>query len=313
MRRRNEVWCVEQRRTGCRFLDKHVERRPADMAAVEPGLQRRFVDQPTPGAVDDADALLGLGEIVRRQDVAGAVGQRRVQRDEIRPGQQIIEHHLFNAEVLRALRRQERIIGDDLHLQTQRAVGDDRADIARADQPQRLAGEFDPHEAVLLPLASLGRGIGLRQLAGEREHQRNGMFRRGDRIAKRGVHHHNAARGCRRNIDIVDANPGPADDLQVGGRGQYIFGRLGGGADGKAVIIADDGDQLVLGQPGFLMHLNPPRPENFGSLGGHFVGDQNFWHGIAPWSFLVRHPDGSQDPIASGFAAGDPDIRQDDV
>ena len=39
-----------------------------------------------------------------------------------------------------ALRRQERIVGDHLHLQADGAVGDDRADIAAADDAERLAG-----------------------------------------------------------------------------------------------------------------------------------------------------------------------------
>ena len=42
-------------------------------------------------------------------------------------------------------------------------VGDDRADIAAADDAERLAGDLDAHEAVLLPLAGLRRGVGLRE------------------------------------------------------------------------------------------------------------------------------------------------------
>ena len=63
----------------------------------------------------------------------------------------------------RALRRQERIVGDHLHLEAERAVGDDRADIAAADDAERLAGELDAHEARLLPLAGLGRAVGRRE------------------------------------------------------------------------------------------------------------------------------------------------------
>jgi len=70
--------------------------------------------------------------------------------------------------------------GDNLHLQPQCAVGDDRADVARADQPEGFGGQLDPHEAVLLPLARLGRGIGLGQLAREREHQRDRVLGGGD-------------------------------------------------------------------------------------------------------------------------------------
>ena len=85
----------------------------------------------------------------------------------------------------RALGREERIVGDDLHLQPVRAVGDDRADVAAADQAERLAGELDAHEAVLLPLARLRGLVGLGNFAGEREQHRDRMLGGGDRIAER--------------------------------------------------------------------------------------------------------------------------------
>jgi hypothetical protein len=92
------------------------------MAAVQRFLQRRLVDQAAARAVDDPHALLGLGEVFRRQDVAGLVGQRRVQRDEIGAGQQRIEVCLLDAHFDRAFGRQERIERDDLHLQAERAA-----------------------------------------------------------------------------------------------------------------------------------------------------------------------------------------------
>ncbi len=50
----------------------------------------------------------------------------------------------------------------------------------------------------------------------------------------------------RRDVDIVDADAGAADDLQLGGGGDQLFGDLGRRADGEAVILADDFEQLVL-------------------------------------------------------------------
>ena len=58
--------------------------------------------------------------------------------------------------------RQERIVGDHVHLQADAARRDDRADVAAADDAQRLAGHLDAHESVLFPLAGMGRGIGVR-------------------------------------------------------------------------------------------------------------------------------------------------------
>ena len=184
--------------------------------------------------------FLVLARFSADEDVAGLVGQRRVQRDEVGPGQQRVEIDLFDAHFHRAFGREERIEGDDLHLEAQRAAGDDRADIARADQAQRLAGDFDAHEAVLRPLAGLGLGIGFGDLAGEREHQRDGVFGGGDRVAERGVHHHDALRRGGGDIDVVDADPGAADDLEVGGGVEDLLGHLGRAADREAIILADD-------------------------------------------------------------------------
>ena len=113
---------------------------------------------------------------------------------------------------------EERIVGDDLHLEAMGAVGDDRADIAAADQAERLAAQLDAHEAVLFPLAGLGRGVGLGDFAGQREQHGDGVLGGGDRVAERRVHDDDAARGRGGDVDGVDADAGAADDLQAGQR-----------------------------------------------------------------------------------------------
>jgi len=65
MRRRDEARRPEQRRFLRRFGREHVKRGARDMPRIEPGLQRRLVDQPATRAIDEAHALLGLGEIFR--------------------------------------------------------------------------------------------------------------------------------------------------------------------------------------------------------------------------------------------------------
>ena len=94
---------------------------------------------------------------------------------------------------------------------------------------EHLAGQLDAHEAVLLPLAGLGGCVGGGNLAGEREHHGDRMLGRGDRIAERRVHHDDAARGRGGNIDIVDADAGAADHLQI----------LGGGDTSAVTLVAE--------------------------------------------------------------------------
>ena len=87
-----------------------------------------------------------------------------MQRDEIGAPQQVWQFDLLDPDLERALRRQERIVGDHFHPQPDGTVGDDRTDIAAPDHAQRLAGDLDAHEAVFLPFAGLGRGIGLEDI-----------------------------------------------------------------------------------------------------------------------------------------------------
>ena len=107
-------------------------------------------------AIDDAHALLGLGQRLGIDDVAGRLGQRRMQRDEIGARQQFVQFDLLHTELLGPFLRQERIVGDTLIFRPMRAVGDDRADIAAADDAQGLAGQLDAHELAIFPICRHG-------------------------------------------------------------------------------------------------------------------------------------------------------------
>src|SRR5262249_27249905 len=120
------------------------------------------------------------------------------------------------------------------------------ADIAAADHAERLAEDLDAHELVLLPLAGAGRDVGLGDLPGQRQHQRDGVLGGGDRVAERRVHHDHALGGRGRGVDIVDADAGAADHLEVLRLLENLRRYLGGRADGEAVEVADDLGKLVL-------------------------------------------------------------------
>ncbi len=76
---------------------------PATWPLVQRLGQRRLVHQPAAGAVDDAHALLVLRQRLAREDVAGLVGERRVQGDEVGARQQLSRSTLLDAELERAL------------------------------------------------------------------------------------------------------------------------------------------------------------------------------------------------------------------
>jgi hypothetical protein len=248
--------------------------------------QRLLVDQAAACAIDDAHALLHLGQRGRVDQVFGFLGQGRMQRNKIGALEQFVEVYFLDADVLGAFRRQKRIVRDHFHAQTERAVGDDRADVAAADYAQRLGGDLDPHEAVLLPLAGLGGGIGLRNFARQRQHQGDGVFGGGDRVAERRVHHDDALRRGRRYLDIVDADPGAADHLQPRRLLQDFRGGFCRGADRQPVIIADDLGELVLvlAEIGLEIDVDAAIPEDLHGGGRQGVGNQNsgFGHLMFP-------------------------------
>ena len=278
MRRGDEIVAAEQRVLPRRLLDEHIDRGAGDLAAVERGGEVLLDDEPAARAVDDAHAALHLRDRRGVDDVAGRVGQRRVQRDEIGAAQQLVERDALDAEFDGAFRRQERVVGDDAHLQPLRAVGDDRADIAAADDAERLAGQLDPHEARFLPLAGLRRAIGGRDLAGQREHHRDRVLGGGDRVAVGRVHDDDAALGRRRHVDIVDADAGAPDDFQRVRGGEQLGRDLGRRAHRQPVITGDAAAQFGRIEPGRDIGFDAARPENFDRARAESVGDQHLRH-----------------------------------
>ncbi len=200
-----------------------------------------------------------------------------MQRDEIGAAQEFVELDFFDAEMQRALGGEIRIVGDHLHLQADGAVGDDRADIAAADDAERLGENLDAEKLVLLPFAGARRSVGLGDLPRQRQHQRDGVFGGGDRIAERRVHDDDAARGGGRNIDIVDADAGAADHFEAVGLFQKLGGDLGGGADGEAVEAVDRRGKLVLvlAEIGLEIDLDAAILEYLDGGGRQRIGDQN--------------------------------------
>ncbi len=94
-----------------------------------------------------------------------------------------------------------------------------------------------------------------------------------------------AARGGR-NIDIIDTDAGAADHLEVGSSRDQLLRHLGGGADGEAVIIADDLEQLflILAELRLEIDFDAAIAEDLDGGFRQFVGYENArCHGGPPW------------------------------
>ena len=104
------------------------------------------------------------------------------------------------------------------------------------------------------------------------------MLRRSDSVAKRRVHDDNALRRRRVKVDVVDADPGAADDLHIRRLLQDVGRDLGRRAHDQAVVFADTSDQLVGRHHGLDVNLDTTVEEALFRQLTHLVGYENVNH-----------------------------------
>ena len=273
-----------------RFGLEHIERGPGDMAGLKRLIKCRLVDDTAARAIDDPDAGFGLGQLGSADQIAGRVVQRRMDRDNIGASHQLTKLDPFDTKFPCTLGRQERIVDDHPHAQPLGTASDDRADIAAADQAQHFAGKLDADKTGFLPLALAHGTVGGRDLARQRHHHGDRVLGRRDGVAERRVHHNDAALGGRRHVDIVDANAGASDDLEVFSGGDHLRRRFGRGTHRKTIIGGNAGDQVFRTQAGLDIDLDAAFAKNVGGVVAQLVGNQDFRHSSAPHPGLIMGP-----------------------
>ena len=127
-------------------------------------------------------------------------------------GQELVERDLLDGEV--GLDRDD-VVGDDLHAEGQGPLGHFLPDPAEADDAQGLAEELRALERLLLPLVGLHRQDGLAVVADGAEHEPEGVFGHRDGRRGRRVGHEDALFLGRVAVDVVQADAGPDEDLEV--------------------------------------------------------------------------------------------------
>jgi hypothetical protein len=88
--------------------------------------------------------------------------------------------------------------------------------------------------------------VRLGDVARQREHQRDGVLGGRDDVGLRRVGDDDAALGGRLDVDVVDADPGPADHAQVVGAADQLGGQLRRRADQDPVVAADALRELLV-------------------------------------------------------------------
>ena len=88
----------------------------------------------------------------RSIEAAGLVGEGRVERHDVRGAEQLVERlDLLDAEVAEPVAPDERVVGDDVHRQPERAPRDLLSDPPEADHAERLPGQLDSRRSASAP------------------------------------------------------------------------------------------------------------------------------------------------------------------
>ena len=137
-------------------------------------------------------------------DAARLVVQRQVERDEVGAREHAVERVALDARLAEALGRDERVVGDDAHLQPERAAGDLLADPPEAEDAERLLRELDPAPLRALPAPLDERGVRLRDVPREREEQADRVLGGRDDVRLGRVRDDDPAARRRLDVDVVD-------------------------------------------------------------------------------------------------------------
>jgi len=216
VRGEDRVRCgADARVGGDRLGREHVERGAADRPCFERVRERVEVDDLAARAVHEDRGRPHLRERGRADEPAGLVGERCVQRDDVGLGEQPVELDELGAERASETLRRERVVRDDLHLERRGAPSDEATDAPDADEAERLAPELAAHELAAGPLTAPDARVRGHDVAHEGECQRERVLRGCVDVARRGVHDVHAARGGCGHVDVVDADAGAPDDLQL--------------------------------------------------------------------------------------------------
>ncbi len=180
---------------------------------------------------------------VRVDQAFGLRRQADVQREVVGVLEDLVERGEGDAILARDDRRDERVVGDQLHAEGGGAPGDFEADAAEADDAERLAAQLRALQGFLVPFAGVHGLVRARDAAAHGDHQAERQLGDGDGVGAGRVHHHDAVVGGGGGVDVVDAHAGAADDAELGRVLEQRGVGLDGGADDEGVGVGELGLQ----------------------------------------------------------------------
>ena len=134
--------------------------------------------------------------------------------EEVRFGQYVVEADQLNADRLGVLGGNNRVESNHPHAEGQSPLSYLLADLAETQDTERLPIELDSLQGVALPAPCPKRRVRLRDAPRLGKQQRHRVLGSGDRGGVRGIHDHDSSSGGGIEVDVLQPDPGPPDDLE---------------------------------------------------------------------------------------------------
>ena len=139
-----------------------------------------------------------------------------MKRDDIGLGVDLLERTgRFDTELAEPICGHERVVRDDAHPQPERALRDLATDTSQSEHTERLPRQLDSREARPVPRSGRERSVCLGDVPGEREEKRDRVLGSGVDGRLGGVRDDDPAAGRGLDVDVVDADACPSDDLEA--------------------------------------------------------------------------------------------------
>ena len=272
----DDVGKANERRVRGRLVRKGVERGCSDFAFAQSFGECGFVDHFAAGAIDDAHAVLHLGEGVAVDQILCGRAERGVEGDVVGRFEKFGKSEELDVELAGDFGADVGIVGEDGHLKSLGAAGDFGANAAEPDEAERFSANFSALSAGFFPAAGVNGGVALRDRTGDREEEGEGVFGDGGGVAAGGIRDQDAAAGGDLDVDVVDANTGAADDAKLIRFFEKLRGNFGGGADDEAGGVSQFG-----GERGGIGGDDLParRAQDFEATRANFIRD-DYFHGV---------------------------------
>src|SRR5215207_8082003 len=264
VRRHDDVGELEESRRNVRFSSEDVEAR-LKSSRGELRHQRRFIDDLSARGVDQCGPVAHQRQAPRVDQPAGCVGERHVERDDVR-----LSEELFQRPVVRVLTLAASGV-EDPHLETLRPPCNRLADPPEADDPKRRAGDLVPLQRLVHPAAPpasrADECVAGRNPPPERQDQPERQVGRGGGGDSRRIRDHDTP--CVTGLDVDEVVPSAVvrDDAHVREQLEdFLVDRLGDDRQGFDV------GPLLRQLPLEILHVAKLVP----SSAGKTAGGENF-------------------------------------